>query len=190
MSSNTEERIGFVVRAICAVGFFAAGMWGAVTVGGDALFWLRMQHAVQTPGRLITVMDGGNESVVPAVTYRYDFQGHAFTGNRVVVQRDAYNIQDSPKRDFPWALRRRLADSFANNEAVTVYVNADVPALSTLDRSFQFDAALGPLLVFLMGIPAGLGCAYIVYRQMMARNKTERKEGSEPANSRDALQRA
>jgi hypothetical protein len=178
MSTSIGERVSLFVRALSAVGFLAGGIWGGATVWGDTLFWLTMRHAVQIPGRLLAVSDKGNEGVVPAVTYRYDFRGRTFTGNRAVVHEDAYNFQDFPRSEFPWALRRRLQDTYKKGE-VTVYVNSDIPSMSTLDRSFHFDAMIGPLLIFLGGIAAGLACGYGFYREIIVRNRGKAAEQPE-----------
>ena len=128
--------VGVGCLALFAMPFACGALFMAWKLG--AMLWLavEVQSWEPTPATLESVQlkthSGDSETYEVLATYRYEFNGQQFTGDRVGLSTDADNFEKYHKQ-----LHARLDDAKQAGVAVDCFVDPDDPSRSLLDRTLR-----------------------------------------------------
>jgi hypothetical protein len=179
---------GKIVVSLFALPFFGVGVWMLWSIGTLFADAVKMADWVPVPA---TVASGGYEthSGDDSNTYEaygeyyYEFDGRGYYGNRVSIAGGADNIGD-----YQQDLGRMLSNARARGLTITVYVDADDPTDSVVDRSIRW-GLVGFKSIFLI-IFGGFGGGLLIFtwRQPPEKDKSDPRFRDRPWLLDDAWQ--
>ena len=179
-----------IFMTIFALPFFSVGVWMLWSVGSTIVESYQMQSWVQVEARLSR---GGYEShsgddsttYEAYARYAYSHSGQEFVGERVSIAGGADNIGD-----YQQNIGRRLGNSHARGESITVFVNSQNPADSIIDRSIRWGmVGFKSIFLFVFG-GVGLGLLILVWRAPKEKDKSDPRYASSPWLMNDDWQSA
>ncbi|WP_084591518.1 DUF3592 domain-containing protein [Gilvimarinus agarilyticus] len=123
--------------------------------------WQQMKQWQAVPAQLsraeLKVSHGDDSTTYKATaSYRYEYQGLSYSGERVSIDDSFDNIGD-----FNYALGRRLERAAASNSPVTAYVNPAEPSSAVLNRDLRPEK-IGFKMIFVV-LFGGVGIGIIAY---------------------------
>lgn len=157
--TTTIGRLMMIVFALPFAG--GGGVFFVSLVYPDIRDWIDTQswHVVQ--GELLSADMKRNSSSKSTTfqaqaTYRYDYQGQLFTGNRVAISSSADNIGS-----FQEDLANQLVNAHRNRLPLTVYVNPEDPSQAIINRDMRW-GLLTLKMVFVV-VFGGVGFGLIIF---------------------------
>ena len=146
---------GKIVVSLFALPFFGVGVWMLWSIGTLFADAVRMADWVPVPAFVSSggyeTHSGDDSSTYKAYgEYYYEFDGRGYYGSRVSIAGGADNIGD-----FQQDLGRMLGIARAQGQTITVYVDADAPTDSIIDRSVRW-GLVGFKSIFLI-VSGGFG---------------------------------
>ncbi|MGQ9424733.1 DUF3592 domain-containing protein [Gilvimarinus sp. F26214L] len=124
----------------------------------------RMQWWQQGQAQLLSADLVGNDGTYRAkATYRYEYQGLQFTGDRVAIIEWSDNIGRFQQR-----LGSQLEAAFSEGRPVTVWINPDDPQEAVLNRELRWEM-LGFKMIFVV-IFGGVGLG-VIWFKLRAKNR-------------------
>jgi hypothetical protein len=171
---------GRIFMTIFALPFFGTGVWMAWSIGSAFVDTYQMRNWVPVEAQLIAggyETHSGDDSYTyeAYAQYSYTVDGQRYVGNRVSIAGGADNVGD-----YQQETGRRLSNSLARGETITVFVNAQNPADAVIDRSVRW-ALVGFKSIFLFTFGGvGLGLLILVWRAPREKDKADPKYASSP----------
>ena len=171
---------GRIIGSLFALPFFGVGVWMLWSVSSTLYDAYQMQDWVQVEARLSSAgyrtHSGEDSDTYEAyATYSYAYQGQRYTGRRVSLAEGADNIGDY-QRD----IGRNLSRAQASGEAILVYVDADNPADSIIDRGVRWGLiGFKSIFLFVFG-GVGLGLLILIWRAPKEKDKADPRYADQP----------
>jgi hypothetical protein len=171
---------GKIFMTLFALPFFSVGVWMLWSIGGAFVDTYQMRDWVPVEAQLLA---GGYETHTgddsytyeAYAQYSYNFAGQRYIGNRVSIAGGADNVGD-----YQQATGRRLSNSLARGETITVFVDTENPADAIIDRDIRW-ALVGFKSIFLFTFGGvGLGLLILVWRAPKEKDKSDPKYASSP----------
>jgi len=171
---------GKIFMTLFALPFFATGVWMSWSIGNAFVDTFQMRNWVAVEAQLLA---GGYEShsgddsytYEAYAQYSYTYNGQRYVGNRVSIAGGADNIGD-----YQQDTGRRLSNSLARGEPMTVFVDANNPGDAVIDRSIRW-ALVGFKSIFLFTFGGvGLGLLILVWRAPKEKDTSDPRYVSSP----------
>src|SRR5262245_33524795 len=136
--NRASNRVGAGCLALFALPFAAVGVGAFVWAALTLLDWQAARGWIQVPAQLISVeleesTDAEDTTTYrTTATYRYEYGGQAYTGNRVAIDTGSDNVGDFHQR-----LYYELHAAHERGATVTAYVDPEEPANAVLNRELR-----------------------------------------------------
>lgn len=166
---------GRILVTLFALPFAGVGAWMLWSIGSTFNDAWQMRAWQPVPAELLDAgyetRSGDSTTYEAYARYRYTYAGGAYSGERAALAGGGDNIGD-----FQRDLGRRLADTLAAGEPVTVWVDPAAPANSIVDRRIRW-GLIGFKSIFLV-VFGGVGCGLLVAAWRAPREKDTPRPGS------------
>ncbi|MDH3352398.1 MAG: DUF3592 domain-containing protein [Gammaproteobacteria bacterium] len=171
---------GRILGSLFALPFFSIGVWMLWSIGNTFFEASQMASWVQVEARLTaagyeTHTGDDSDTYQAYARYTYTYQGQSYVGHRVSITGSADNIGD-----YQQNTGRRLSDSLARGESITVFIDPDEPSNAIIDRSIRWGlVGFKSIFLFVFG-GVGLGLLIVIWRAPKEKDKNDPQFAGKP----------